>query len=364
MTVRCRVDLGRLAPYRPGPPAPPHAGPAFKLSSNENPYPPLPSVQEAIAAALGKVNRYPDMAASELTAALAGCSGVTPDEIVLGAGSVEVASAVIRAVAGAGDEVVYAWRSFEAYPQLVIGAGAVPVEIPLTAGLAHDLDAMASAVGPRTRCVIVCNPNNPTGTVVTETALERLLDQLPPDLAVVLDEAYCQFDVDPASPRGLALFGHHPNLVLLRTFSKAYGLAGLRVGYAVAPAVLAAEIRKVALPFGVTDLAQTAALASLAAEGELTDRVAVLTERRSRVEAALARQGWRLPASQGNFVWLPTGQATAAAQSALAQRGLVGRVFDGEGIRLTVGEEDSLPPLLDAAGAIWEFIENGPARPA
>jgi histidinol-phosphate aminotransferase len=350
MTLLYRPGLDQIASYRPGRPAPARPGPVFKLSSNENPYPPLPSVQAALAGQLGRVNRYPDMAATALVAALAERCGVAPDEVVLGAGSVEVASAVIRAAAGAGDEVVYAWRSFEAYPQLVIGAGATPVTVPLTAGHAHDLDAMAAAVGPRTRCVIVCNPNNPTGTVVHAAALERFLGQVPSDRVVVLDEAYCQFDTDPDSPRGLDYFGRYPNVVVVRTFSKAYGLAGLRVGYGLAPAALAEQIRKVSLPFGVTDLAQSAALASLAADAELADRVDALVERRDRVEAALAEQGWRLPPSQANFVWLPTGPA--AVEALLAEHGLTARAFAGEGVRITVAEEESVAPLLAVAAAL------------
>jgi histidinol-phosphate aminotransferase len=367
MALRYRTELDALTTYRQGPPAPARDHPTYKLSSNENPYPPLPSVQAAIAACLSDINRYPQMAATALVAALAADCGVTPDEIIVGAGSVEVASAIIRATAGAGDEVIYAWRSFEAYPQLVIAAGATPVQVPLTADLRHDLPAMVAAITPRTRCLFVCNPNNPTGTVITAAELEDFLDRVPSDLTVVLDEAYYQFDTAAASPRGLDFYGRYPNVVLCRTFSKAYGLAGLRVGYAVAPADLADQIRKVALPFGVTDLAQHAALASLGAQAELDTRVANLVVRRELVEATLADQGWDLPPSQANFVWLPTGAQTAALAVLLEEHGLVARVFPGEGARLTIGEAESLEPLLAVAQIIRRQIDDAtrlPSQPA
>jgi histidinol-phosphate aminotransferase len=328
------------------------------LSSNENPYPPLPSVQAAVAAALGRIHRYPQMAATELVAALAEISGVGEDEIIVGCGSVEVASSIIRATAGAKDEVVFAWRSFEAYPQLVIAAGATPVPVPLGTDLGHDLAAMAAHVTERTRCILVCNPNNPTGTVITAAALDRFLAQVPSDVVVVLDEAYHQFDTDPGSPQGLDFFARYPNVVVCRTFSKAYGLAGLRLGYAVAPADLADQVRKVSLAFGVTDLAQVAALASLAAADELDERVAALIERRHLVEAGLADQGWRLPPSQANFVWLPTGDQTPAAARLLDEHGLVARVFPGEGARITIGEAESITPLLSATAAIRAHLDR------
>jgi histidinol-phosphate aminotransferase len=283
---------------------------------------------------------------------LADHNGVTPDEIVLGAGSVEVASALMRATAGAGDEVLFAWRSFEAYPQLAIAAGATPVMVPLTADLRHDLLGLAQAVTPATRLILVCNPNNPTGTVVTSADLESFLARVPDDITVVIDEAYHQFDTDPESPKGLDFYRSHGNIAVCHTFSKAYGLAGLRVGYAVAPAELAEQLRKVALPFGVSDLAQRAALASLAAADEMDQRVAELTARRDRVEQALADQGWRLPPSQANFVWLPTGAATAGAAAILDRLGLVARVFPGEGARITIGEPESVDLLIRAAGEI------------
>jgi histidinol-phosphate aminotransferase len=356
MALKYRPELDAIGSYKPGKPAPQRDTPTFKLSSNENPYPPLPSVQRAIAERIGSVNRYPDLAATELVGAIAAKWQVSPDEVVVGAGSVEVASALIRAVAGRGDEVMFAWRSFEAYPSLVIGAGARPVQVPLTPDLGHDFVAMAAAVTPATRLIFVCNPNNPTGTVVKKADLAAFLDRVPADVTVVLDEAYYHFDVDGDSPEGIDFFGQYPNVAICHTFSKAYGLAGLRVGYALAPAGLADQVRKVSLPFGVTDLAQHAALASLAAEAELDGRVREITFRRQQVEVALKAQGWDIPPSQANFVWLPAGDRTEAAAAILDRYGLVGRVFPGEGARVTIGEDESIEPLIQAARDIRALL--------
>ncbi|MDR1387014.1 MAG: histidinol-phosphate transaminase [Propionibacteriaceae bacterium] len=358
MTVKHRPELDAIAPYRQGPPAPPRDQPTYKLSSNETPDPPLPSVRQAIAAGLDTVNRYPAMAATDLVRALARRHQVGEDEIVLGAGSVEVASALIRATAGSGDEVVFAWRSFEAYPSLTIAAGATPVMVPLTEDLRHDLDAMAAAVTERTGCVFICNPNNPTGTVIGAAELKAFLDRVPSTVAVVIDEAYHQFDRDPDSPRGLDFYRRWPNVVVCHTFSKAYGLAGLRLGYAVAPPELAQQTRKVAIPFGVSDLAQRAGLASLAAEDELAQRVERIVSRRVELERIMADQGWRLSPSQANFLWWPTGVATAAAAAVLDRHGLVARVFPDEGVRITVAEAQAVEPIARAAGEIRALLET------
>jgi histidinol-phosphate aminotransferase len=272
--------------------------------------------------------------------------------LVLGSGSVEIVSQLIRATAGEGDEVVFAWRSFEAYPMLTLAAGAVPVTVPLTADHRHDLDAMLAAVTERTRLVLVCNPNNPTGTTVSRAELDRFLGQVPPDVTVVIDEAYVQFNRDTDSPRGIDYFRRHPNVAVAHTFSKAYGLAGLRVGYALAPAQLAAAMRKVALPFGVTALAQAAALASLRAEDELAERVDHLVRERTRVTRALAEQGWHLPRTEANFLWFPLGEHTLAAAAAFEAHGLLVRPFAGEGFRVTIGEVKANDTIVKAAQSV------------
>ena len=342
-----RAVVRTLPAYVPG--ARVDEGSAFKLSSNENPFDPLPSVVEAIAGAAGQVNRYPDMLAVELGEALAAKHGVAREAVVAGCGSVAVLGHVLQAFCDAGTEVVHAWRSFEAYPIVARLQGAVGVPVPLDADSRHDLTAMAAAVGPRTSAVLVCSPNNPTGPVVHRAELEAFLAAVPSDVLVVLDEAYTEFVRDPDAPDGPAVLAAHPNVVVLRTFSKAYGLAGLRVGYAIAHPDVAAAVRTASTPFGVNHLAQVAALASLAAEDELAARVDAVVGERGRVLAGLRAQGWAVPESEANFVWLPTGERTAALAADAARQGLLVRPFAGEGIRVTVGEPAANDRFLEVA---------------
>ena len=349
---RLRPVLDSLPAYRPGRPAGAGGGRrAYKLSSNENPYPPLPGVLEAVARAAEDLNRYPDLFAAGLVAALAERYGVAADRVATGTGSVGVLQQVLQASAGEGDEVVYAWRSFEAYPIVTRIAGATAVEVPLAPGERHDLDAMAAAVTPRTRLVILCTPNNPTGTVVHRAELDRFLDRVPPDVLVVIDEAYREFVRDPEAPDGLEVVAERPNVAVLRTFSKAYGLAGLRVGFAVAPPPVAEALRKTAVPFGVSGVAQAAALASLRAEQELLERVEALVKERSRVVDELRGQGWAPPPAEANFVWLRLGERTSAFAAECEAAGVVVRPFPGEGVRVTVGEPEANDLFLGVAAA-------------
>ena len=345
-----RPDLAALPPYRPGRSAAPGGAPVHKLSSNELPFGPLPSVERALAALLGSVNRYPDMAGAELVARLAARHDVDPTQVVLGAGSVEVVSQLVRALAGPGDEVVFAWRSFEAYPLLVAAAGATPVPVPLVAGFRHDLDAMGAAITPRTRLVLVCTPNNPTGGVVDQEELVAFLDRVPVDVVVLVDEAYVEFVTDPAAARGEELFARYPNVVVARTFSKAYGLAGLRIGYGLAPADLARAMRTVAVPFGVTALAQAAAVASLDAGDELAARLAPVLAERTRVVSALRAHGYAVPETQANFVWLPLGERTEEVTERLLAHAVLVRPFPGDGLRATFGTAAANDDLLVALG--------------
>ena len=345
--VRLRPEIVALPAYKQGRPA---SAEAFKLSSNENPFPPHPAVLAAIRDL--DINRYPDATALVVRERLAARHGVTPDEVIVGAGSVALLAQLISAAATVGDEVVFAWRSFEAYPGLVTVAGATSVRVPLTADARHDLPAMAAAVTDRTRAVIVCTPNNPTGTVVTAAEFEAFMAAVPSDLLVILDEAYAEFIDDQAAVDGASLVRRYPNLVILRTFSKAYGLAGLRVGYAIGPVAVLDAARSTAIPLAVTEAAQRAVLAAMMVEPELLARVRELAARRDAVQAALREQGWRVPVSQGNFVWLPTGPATAAAGEAFAAVGIVARVFPPEGIRVSIGEAESVASLLAVAGEV------------
>lgn len=342
-----------MAPYRQGKPA---AADAFKLSSNENPYEPLPSVIAAIADS--PINRYPDGMATALRERLAARYGVTAGQVQVGAGSVSVLSQLITAASAAGDEVLYAWRSFEAYPGLVAVAGATSVHVPNTPDHRHDLVAMAAAVTERTRVVIVCTPNNPTSTIVTRAEFETFMAAVPSDILVVLDEAYAEFVTDPDAVVGPELIGRYPNLVILRTFSKAYGLAGLRIGYAIGPEYLMDAARATAIPLAVIDQAQRAAVASLDHEAELLERVARLSILRDEVYTALVAQGWGVPRPHGNFVWLPTGADTAWAAEVLTANGIVSRSL-GEGLRVTIGEDASVEKLLKAAQEVIERLRTG-----
>lgn len=334
MTLSARAGLDAVPAYRQGRSAP--AG-ASKLSSNESPHPPLPSVVRAVQDRVAGIHRYPDMSASAVREALAARYAVDPAQVTVGAGSVEIAAQLIHAVAGEGDEVVFAWRSFEAYPSLVRIAGATPVAVPLDTDHGHDLDAMRAAITPRTRLVFVCNPNNPTGTVVDAEALERFVAAVPHDVLVVIDEAYVHFDRTDSRGAGIELFRRHPHVAVLHTFSKAYGLAGLRIGYAIAPTAIAEAQRKVAVPFGVTDLAQAAALSSLAAEDELAVRIDEVVAQRDRLYTVLTAAGWPAVRSQANFVWVPAGERTAELDALLHAGGVVARAFPGEGIRISSG---------------------------
>jgi histidinol-phosphate aminotransferase len=353
MSVRLRSTLAGVPSYVPGRPA---EVTAYKISSNENPYPPLPSVLDVVARAAGHLNRYPDMAASQLIEAIAAHVGVDSERIAVGTGSVGVLGQILAATCGEGDEVVHAWRSFEAYPIMIQLAGATGVPVPLGPGGRHDLPAMAAAVTDKTRLVLVCTPNNPTGPAVHADELEAFLDAVPPDVLVVIDEAYVEFVRDPQVPDAVGIHRRRPNVAVLRTFSKAYGLAGLRVGYAVAAPDVADALRKTAVPFGVSTIAQEAAIASLAAYDELKVRVDLLVDQRDRVLAALRAQGWDVPDSQANFVWLELGEQTTGFAQMAEAAGVVVRPFAGSGARCTIAEPEAADLLLDVCGVFRQSL--------
>jgi len=331
------------------------ATPPVKLSSNESPHDPLPSVIEAIDGAAHGINRYPDMGATEVTARIADHVGRDASEVVVGAGSVAVLAHILQAYTGPGDEVMFAWRSFEAYPILTRIAGAEPVMVPLTADARHDLDAMAAAVTDATRVIMLCSPNNPTGPTISGAELDRFMAAVPSRVLVVLDEAYLEYVRDADVADGPAALDRHPNLVLLRTFSKAYGLAGLRVGYAVGPAGLLAPVRACVTPFSVSGAAQVAAIASLDASDELVARAAEVVAERDRVVAALRADGWTVPEAQGNFVWLAVGDQAMdlVAHLASPEPAVLVRPFAGEGVRVTIGAAAENDALL-ARLATWK----------
>ncbi|HEX4816729.1 MAG TPA: histidinol-phosphate transaminase [Nonomuraea sp.] len=345
---RFRQILDTMTPYKPGKAVMSPDGRSYKLSSNESPYDPLPSVVEAIAEAARQVNRYPDPASVELTEAIAERHAVPSDHVALGPGSVTVAQQLLEAVGEPRAEAVYAWRSFEAYPLLADLAGVRSVQVPL-AGEDHDLDAMAAAINDATRVVFVCNPNNPTSTAIRRRELEAFLDRLPEHVLVVLDEAYREYVRDDDVPDGLTLYRDRPNVCVMRTFSKAYGLAGLRVGYLIGPEPVASAVRKTIIPFAVNHLAQVAAIASLRAEGELLERVDRVVKERTRVREALIAQGWTVPHSEANFVWLRLGERTTDFAAACAAEGVAVRPFAGEGARVSIGDPEANDVFLAAA---------------
>ncbi|MBB4912962.1 histidinol-phosphate transaminase [Streptosporangium saharense] len=345
---RFRAILDTVPPYRAGKAVVSADGRSFKLSSNESPYGPLPSVVEAISKAASQAHLYPDPGATALTNALAERYDVPAEHVATGAGSVTLVQQLFETVGEPGAEVIYAWRSFEAYPLMADLAGATSVRVPL-ADETHHLDAMAEAITPQTRMIFVCNPNNPTGTVVRSAELAAFLDRVPEDVLVVLDEAYREYVRDTDVTDGLTIYRDRPNVAVLRTFSKAYGLAGLRVGYLIANEPVATTIRKTTVPFAVNHLAQAAAIASLAAEAELLDRVETVVKERDRVRDALIAQGWTVPVTEANFVWLRLAERTVEFAGACAAEGVAVRPFEGEGVRVSIGSPEANDTFLKVA---------------
>ncbi len=354
--MRLRTSLAGLPVYVPGrPPASRPGLQTYKISSNENPYSPLPQIVRAAEQALQAMNRYPDMSVAALHQGLAARFGVAAGEVASGTGSVGLLQQFVQATCDQGDEVIFAWRSFEAYPICAAVNGASSVRVPLRADESHDLEAMARAISERTRLILVCQPNNPTGVGATAAELDAFLAQVPDEITVVLDEAYVEFVTGDGMPFGLDYFHRHANVALLRTFSKAYGLAGLRVGYAIAHDELAAALRACAVPFGVSNVAQAAALAALEVEDELQQRVSRIVKARGQVTSALRAQGWLLPDSQANFVWLRMGGDTQAFASFCDERGLAVRPYGEEGVRVTVGDEPADARFIEVA-AEWRSL--------
>ena len=347
---RFRSVLDGFPAYRPGRTPVSATGTSHKLSSNECPFGPLPSVIDVIAEEARSVNRYPDNRAEALTRAIAERFGVPEWHVAVGCGSVGVTQQLLEAVGEPGAEVLYAWRSFEAYPTLADLAAAESVRVPLR-DEAHDLAAMADAITARTRLIFVCNPNNPTGTVVHAAELEAFLDRVPSDCLVVLDEAYREYIRDEAVPDGVRVYRGRPNVAVLRTFSKAYGLAGLRTGFLIAHEPVAAAVRMTMLPFSVNSIAQVAAVASLAAEDELLQRVELTVKERTRVREALVADDWAVPPTEANFVWLRLGEHTLDFAAACEAQGIAVRPFAGEGARISIGDPEANDAFLAVAAA-------------
>jgi len=351
VTVRTRVALDTLPSYAPGRSVPG----AIKLASNELSFPTLPAIANAIADAVAHqingINRYPDNGAQTLVEALAAHTGTAPDHVIAGNGSVALCQQLVQATAAEGDEVLFGWRSFEAYPIVTQITGATGVKIPVTAEHELDLPAMAAAITPATRLIFICTPNNPTGTAVRRADLVEFLDLVPEDVLVVIDEAYREFDTDPASPDGLEFALARANVLTLRTMSKAYGLAGLRVGYAVGDPHVITALRKVAIPFALSSVGQAAGLAALAAKDELAPRWQQVVAERKRVTGELRDFGFEVATSQANFVWLPLRERAADFAAHVEDHKVIVRAFPDAagGVRVTIGSPAENDALLNAA---------------
>lgn len=349
-SIPVRPVFDTLPSYAAGkPPAPVEGLTRYKLSSNENPLGPVPEVARVLAE-FDAVHRYPDPLSTALRTALAGQLGVDAEDIVTGAGSLGALNQIIKTFAGVNadgvqDEVIYAWRSFEAYPILVGIMGARSVQVPNLPNGAHDLDAMAAAVTDRTRLILVCTPNNPTGPAVTESQIRSFLAKVPATVPVVIDEAYFEFCAASSIPEGeepplngLDIYRDYPNVIILRTFSKAQGLAGLRVGYSISHPQITRHLRVAATPFAVSALAERAAVASIEHQEAVMERVSHIVAERERVTARLRELGYEFPGTYANFVWLPLGERTGEFVDLMNRNALSVRAFGSEGVRVSIGE--------------------------
>jgi histidinol-phosphate aminotransferase len=312
-----------------------------QLASNESPFGPVPEVVEAVRGAAGAVNRYPDPGARSLRAALADRYGFPASGIAVGNGSCEILLAAAEALLEPGAEIVYAWPSFSMYPHLAAVTGAEAITLPLDKGDLHDLEALRLAISERTRMVLVCNPNNPTGTHLPSEEIARFLEHVPGRVLVVLDEAYIEFQVREDPDVTLDLLARFPNLVLLRTFSKVYGLAGLRVGYALGSEKFRQAVDRVRQPFAVNHLAQAAATEALRHQDDVARRVERNAVERLWLAEELAELGLGVPESQANFCWIDLGDKEDEVVRELGRRGVAVRSGTGLGapghIRVTYG---------------------------
>lgn len=341
-----RPELDLIPPYVPGKPA---TDPdIIKLSSNEIPEGPLPGVTEAVADAIANVNRYPDMSGSLLIADIAAFHDIDPNRVVISNGSVAMIEKIMSAVCKPGSEVVCSAISFEAYPIMITAAGGQRVAVPTLADGAHDIDAMIAAITDNTAAVILCSPNNPTGHGLRHGDVVKVLEST--DTLVILDEAYIDF-VTMEDPIRAAELLDYPHLVILRTFSKAYGLAGIRLGYAIASEPVASMLRTISTPFGVSTAAQAAGRAALAARDVVRERVEKIIAERTRVQAAIAELGLEVPDSQANFVWVS--QDPARFAQICADHKIIVRAF-GDGVRVTIAETEGNDRLI---AAVAEFMK-------
>jgi histidinol-phosphate aminotransferase len=356
--LHLRPELRDVAGYRGGSAVPG----AVKLSSNESGFEPLPGVLSAVHSASSDLNRYPDNHATTLRLALAERWGLGIEELTVGCGSSLLCQELVQATCSPGDLVAFGWRSFEAYVLYARTAHAESLTVPNAPDGAIDLPALASAINAhpgRVGIVFLCSPNNPTGQTVDRSRLEQFLDAIPASIPVVIDEAYQDFATDNPLDAIELYRGGRRNVIALRTFSKAHGLAGLRIGYAAgAPEILAA-VEAIRSPFSVTAIAQAAALASLAASEELGMRVASVVAERSRVSEELAGLGLPVLASQANFLWLPLGDGAEEFADHCRSQGVLVRVFPSEGVRVSISVWSDNERFLSAARRWARSVTHG-----
>jgi histidinol-phosphate aminotransferase len=362
MSVTFADKLSRIPHYEPGTSlddaaAKAETDDAIKLASNESPFPPHPAVVDAIAAAAQGVNRYPDPAAGELRRRIADRFDTDPARISMANGSCEILLAAALALCEEDDEILFAWPSFSMYPYMAPLAGAREIRVPLGEGHVHDLDGMLEQVTAATQLLLVCNPNNPTGTYISAERIASFMERVPKHVTVILDEAYIEFQATDDPDSTLDLLPKHPNLVLLRTFSKCYGLAGLRVGYALATPEFRSAVDAVRQPFSVNAIAQAAASEAILHQDDVTDRVEKNLVERLFVEEGLQRLGLQAADSQANFSWFSLGDHDEAeVVESLSRAGVAvrpGTPLGGPGhLRVTYGtrteNERFLSALADA----------------
>ncbi len=363
MTVRFNSHLTSIPGYTPGVPkghtAEDVAGSELaQLASNESPFPPLPEVVEAISRAAGAMNRYPDPAATSLRQRLADRHEIEPGQISVANGSCDFLLAAAEALLEPGAEIVYAWPSFSMYPNMAAMTGAREIQVPLKEDQTHDLEAMLAEITAATQIVIVCNPNNPTGTYIPYGEIAEFVARVPDHVTVILDEAYIEFQTHDDPALSIDLLKDHPNLVLLRTFSKTHSLAGLRVGYAMSSPAFAAAVNAVRQPFSVNALAQAAAVEALEHGDAIQRQVEAQIVERVRVEGGVSDLGLDSAETQANFSWISLGENGAEIEDAvvgvLAEAGIVvrpGRLLGGPGwLRVSYGTTEENDRFLAALG--------------
>ncbi len=356
-----RAELEPMVPYAPGlrvSEVRERSGKQtiLKLSSNEHPCGPFPSALSAMEAVLPRLNRYPDGSARALRRELCARLGVDDEHLVIGNGSNELIRLIAQAVLRPGDEVVFAWPSFVVYPMVAQMSGATAVKVPLASGEVHDLDAMLAAITERTRIVFLCNPNNPTGTIYGRAAFERFLAEVPDHVLVVVDEAYFEFVTDPDYPDAIESFDGERPLAVLRTFSKIYSLSGLRIGYGVLPAPLAAATHKIREPFNVNTVAQVAAYYSLGDDAEVARRKAENQEQKTYIYSAFDRLGISYVRSETNFVYLHTDQPVEVFEALLGEGVIVRDFGTAPALRVGIGTPEDTRITIAAFEAVVDRL--------